>query len=27
MALPTLADKIDAVEDKIEKENIVSQIA
>src|SRR6056300_615374 len=27
MALPTLEDKIDAVEDKIEKENIVSQIA
>jgi len=27
MALPTLADKINAVEDKIEKENIVSQIA
>ena len=27
MALPTLADKIEAVEDKLEKENIVSQIA
>ncbi len=27
MALPTLADKIDAVEDKIEKENIISEIA
>ena len=27
MALPTLADKIDAVEDKIEKENIISSIA
>lgn len=27
MALPTLANKIDAVEDKIEKENIISEIA
>jgi len=27
MALPTLADKINAVEDKIEKENIISEIA
>ena len=27
MALPTLADKIDAVEDKIEKESIISDIA
>ena len=27
MALPTLADKIDAVEDKIEKESIISEIA
>ncbi len=27
MALPTLADKIDAVEDKLEKENIISEIA
>ena len=27
MALPTLADKIDAVEDKLEKENIISDIA
>ena len=26
MALPTLADKIDAVEDKLEKENIISEI-
>ena len=27
MALPTLADKIDAVEDKLEKESIISEIA
>jgi len=27
MALPTLADKINAVEDRIEKENIISEIA
>ena len=27
MALPTLEDKINAVEDKIEKENIISEIA
>ena len=27
MALPTLADKIDAIEDKLEKESIISEIA